>query len=178
MEKRTMQWALGATAKVTGSRGLVPTGLSASLALATLALFGCADGEGPSAPLAEASASNGPEATDRTDGSNATTPPAVAETCTDTPCCDALVNAALEGQPDYPGTAEEIASERAALGEAGLSCCARLAYHAADTEAVVERHFTCCLLIEGTALEDASNHAMACTPWGPPMPPLFEEAVG
>jgi hypothetical protein len=175
MNERTMQRALGATRKVT------TTTLSAGLTLATLALFGCADQEDPSV-LGEASGANAnadpnAPAPTRPDDPAATSSPAA--TCADAPCCEALVAKALEGQPDYPVTDSELSTARASLGDAGLACCARLAYGPFDGLAPLsDDHLTCCLIIAGTAAEDANLHVAACTPWGPPMPPSFEEAVG
>jgi hypothetical protein len=188
MNETTMRRALLAAAKVTLST--VAAGTSG---LALIAAVGCGDEEGTTAVAerdgGEATEAKGAAAPPPTStGTTAATyaPPAKSppspptpptETCADVPCCEAKVGPILTKEDAFAWEPEVIADIQKRLGEDGLACCATLVYGRAidGSEPRSEAHWACCSALLGTPLEQADG--FACTPWGPPMPPVLVEGA-
>lgn len=192
MKKQTMASALAATAKITWSRPLAP--LSPTLAMVSLALLGCGDTESTTGTTAETANATPADAAPSTPDAAPTTPEATSAPAPppcedgDIRCCAGRINAALADQSPLPYSAEEadIVPILATLERAGLvSCCATLARGWLDTrpadidpgsdEDVQTHHWTCCNVLEQAPLASGVDIGLACTPWGPPMPPAFDD---
>jgi hypothetical protein len=76
--------------------------------------------------------------------------------------CDAIVAAAFPTPSDYPGTKQPVSDEVAACCDQLLSTDQGIGGHAG------EHRWDCCA---NTAHPE--NVGMACTPWGPPVPPAM-----
>lgn len=188
MNESTKRRALIAASKVTLSTLIAGAGAGAAL----LGAIACGDDESAVA-LNER---NGTEPTTEQGGSAQTgegsrpatppqappvtappkAPPAAAAACVDVTCCTALVGPLLSEEDAWVWEEEKVAAVRTKLGPDGLACCRVL------VEVTNERfdgwrsedHWACC-----SALTNDVNDAVAsaCTPWGPPTPPAFDDAL-
>jgi hypothetical protein len=77
------------------------------------------------------------------------------------PDCNALVAAAFPTEGNYPGTKQDVGAEVEA-------CCVKLL---ASTDGVMTHRWDCC-----ANLPKDANVGIACTPWGPPVPPPMRRA--
>jgi hypothetical protein len=76
--------------------------------------------------------------------------------------CEAVVNAAFPTEGDYPGTKQSVSTEVQA-------CCAELL---GKSQGSLENHrWDCCANL---AADAPKSLAIACTPWGPPVPPAMK----
>jgi hypothetical protein len=96
--------------------------------------------------------------------------PAPATTCTGTgpstpPSCETLVNAAFPTEGDYPGTKQSVSP-------AVQTCCAELLV---KSQGMLATHrWDCCANLPANPPEGTG---IACTPWGPPVPPAMKRRV-
>jgi hypothetical protein len=83
-------------------------------------------------------------------------------TTADAGACIDLVNATFATNDDYPGVKRDVSA-------AVRSCCADLVVNARES---VEAHrWNCCANLPPEPSDEA---IMACTPWGPPVPPAMK----
>jgi hypothetical protein len=76
--------------------------------------------------------------------------------------CEAVVNAAFPTEGDYPGTKQSVAAEV-------QTCCVELLE---KSQGMLANHrWDCCANLPENPSQDV---AMACTPWGPPVPPAMK----
>ncbi len=76
------------------------------------------------------------------------------------PSCDALIAAAFPTEGNYPGTKKNVSSEVQA-------CCTELLTKPGDDGLGMTAHrWDCC-----ANATPGAKIGMACTPWGPPVPP-------
>jgi len=85
------------------------------------------------------------------------------------PSCDVALASVFAGSTDqYPGTAKT-------LTEAERACCVT---HLTDNDEIwsAGHRWDCCASLSGTdgGTADFSEIGMACTPWGPPVPPAMK----
>jgi hypothetical protein len=142
---------------------------AARLALATVALQACDKDRGepqPPAPSPEP-----PTASPATQYANAETPePAPADGDATAPvdpvrACNGLVEEAFPNPSQYPG-------EKRNVGTAVKACCADLLVH--QTGPSDAHRWDCCANLPDDLPEAERQKAtMACTPWGPPVPPAM-----
>lgn len=74
--------------------------------------------------------------------------------------CEQLIAAAFPTEGDYPGTPQNVSSEVEA-------CCAN---RLIATSGMMEHRWDCCANT-GSAPDPNNEISLACTPWGPPVPP-------
>jgi hypothetical protein len=146
--------ALKAATKVAFSMTLVgcasasPGGVASDEAASTTRppAAGCHSGEESGADAAaDASSGAAPDAGGTGDGS-----------------CDAVVAAAFPTPSEYPGTKQAVSAEVAACCDELLSTDQGVGGHAG------EHRWDCC-----ANAAHPENVGMACTPWGPPVPPAM-----
>lgn len=79
--------------------------------------------------------------------------------------CDQVVNAAFPTDGDYPGAKQAVSAQV-------QTCCAELL---ASSEGMMGAHrWDCCANLPADA---GQNVGIACTPWGPPVPPSMQRRV-
>lgn len=78
------------------------------------------------------------------------------------PSCEAVVNAAFPSEGAYPGAKQSVAPDVQA-------CCAELLVKSQG--ALPNHRWDCCANLPANAPQ---NVAIACTPWGPPVPPAMK----
>lgn len=89
--------------------------------------------------------------------------PAPAGTTTN-PSCDAVINAAFPSDGQYPGTKQLVSAEV-------QSCCVALL---GKSDAPGIHRWDCCANLPENAPASVN---IACTPWGPPVPPSMKRRV-
>lgn len=77
--------------------------------------------------------------------------------------CEQLINAAFPTEGDYPGTKKNVSSEVQAC------CTDLLTKPGADGLGMTAHRWDCC-----ANATPGANIMMACTPWGPPVPPSMK----
>jgi hypothetical protein len=136
--------------------------VAAKVALAIGLLEGCRESlaAAPSAPTLA------PTETPVVDTAPATTPDAVAaapaEPVGKVTDCRAVVYAAFPVDGQYPGERKEVADEV-------RTCCGHLLVAPGGLET---HHWDCCANVD----HESEAVAMACTPWGPPVPPAMNDS--
>jgi hypothetical protein len=78
------------------------------------------------------------------------------------PTCDDLINAAFPTEGNYPGTKKNVSKEV-------QSCCFQRLV--SDTDGMATHRWDCCANAGTLSTEDQQKVFVACTPWGPPVPP-------
>lgn len=194
MNETTKRRALMAASKVTFSAMVVGVTTSAAL----FGLVACGDDEA-GVPVGER---DGTQAGNETNGkqqakndppaaaATSTTPqkdpppknepppkkePPVA-TCDDFACCNAKVGPILDEEDGFQWEDEKIAAIKAKLGPDGIACCVTLLEHS-ETQPNADRspdHWACCSAAADLIKPEAT---LACTPWGPPTPPSFDDVA-
>lgn len=76
------------------------------------------------------------------------------------PSCEAVVNAAFPTDGVYPGVKQSVSHDV-------QTCCAELL---GKPEPLLNHRWDCCANLPANPPQ---NLAMACTPWGPPVPPAM-----
>ena len=78
------------------------------------------------------------------------------------PSCEAVVNAAFPTEGDYPGVKQSVSADV-------QTCCGELL--AKSQGALAKHRWDCCANLPANP---SQNIAIACTPWGPPVPPAMK----
>ena len=76
--------------------------------------------------------------------------------------CEQVVNAAFPTEGQYPGTKQNVSIEV-------QNCCAE--HLLADNDGLGTHRWDCCANLPADA---GQNISIACTPWGPPVPPSMK----
>ena len=79
--------------------------------------------------------------------------------------CDQLIAAAFPGEDKYPGTKQSVSAEVQAC------CLDSLTDHDGGVTFNTTHRWDCCANLPDNAGE---NVGIACTPWGPPVPPAMK----
>ena len=79
--------------------------------------------------------------------------------------CDQVVNAAFPTEGNYPGTKHAVSLEV-------QTCCAELLGKSGGS--LAHHRWDCCANLP---VDAGMNVGIACTPWGPPVPPSMKRAV-
>lgn len=163
--------ALRAAAKVAFSAVFV-TGCNgqADNASACSTAVECADRRNPNGPYAEALGGGDASEGSEMSGDPAEKPDAsiaVGDADADAPAvdCAEMVHAAFGTDGPYPGEPKMVSAEV-------RDCCAVLLR--ADSVVTLEHRWDCCANLTPAA---ASEVTLACSPWGPPVPPAMPSAL-
>lgn len=188
MNESTKRRALLATGKVTFSAMMIGVTTTAAL----LGLVACGDEEAgvPTGERDGTQAGNGSDDQQKAKqdppaaAATSPTPPPQKDpppkkeppiaTCDDFACCNAKVGPILDEEDGFQWEEEKIAAIRAKLGPDGIACCVTLLEHS-ETFSNAERspdHWACCSAVGD---ELGADFTLACTPWGPPTPPSFDD---
>ena len=127
---------------------------AAKLTVTVLALGGCTE-----SPPPQTAASASPSTT----ASNATAAPASATTPPPEVDCEAEVKAAFPKSGAYPGAERSVSPVVS-------RCCEKLLLAKGSQW---ENRWDCCANLPKGSKSDNVNVRVACTPWGPPVPPAM-----
>ena len=93
-----------------------------------------------------------------------TTPPAPTTPSTPAKSCEKVIADAFPTEGQYPGVKQNVSSEV-------KSCCEKVLL---ESQGTAPHRWDCCANVDQ---EKDQKIAMACTPWGPPVPPAMSRGI-